>query len=282
MKLRVRHRTTYHYPFPVRDSFNEVRLQPTQDSAQTRRAFSIKTDPRKAFSQYLDFYGNIVHYFEVAEPHHQLTIETFSEVETHQDSRGQPPTGRTLADLNPQESSESLHDFMLGSKYVDLSPEIWRAALDILPQGITDITADIALLAQWVYQNFTYEPGATQVHTTMSQSLSLRRGVCQDFAHILIGLCRSLKLPARYISGYFLNDSHRPAPDESEASHAWAEVYIPQFGWYGIDPTHNRPTDQRYIKVAAGRDYADIRPVAGTYRGPASREMHIFVRVTQA
>jgi transglutaminase-like putative cysteine protease len=105
-------------------------------------------------------------------------------------------------------------------------------------------------------------------------------GVCQDFAHVHLGLCRSLGIPARYVSGYFLNTTRRT--DEIEASHAWIEAWIPDHGWVGFDPTHDRPADERYVRVAVGRDYADIRPLSGSYRGAPTRELIVDVRVRLA
>jgi transglutaminase-like putative cysteine protease len=104
-------------------------------------------------------------------------------------------------------------------------------------------------------------------------------GVCQDFAHVHLGLCRSLGIPARYVSGYFFNTTRRPR--EIEASHAWIEAYVPGFGWAAFDPTHDRPADDRYVKVAVGRDYADIRPINGTYRGAPTRSLKVDVKVRQ-
>lgn len=281
MRLHIRHRTRYHYATEARDSFNEVRLAPVNDELQRRISFSLKTDPREGFSQYLDFYGNLVHYFEIGGPHRTLSIESVAIVETAPDPRGVVPSGQPLSAMANHSAQENLHDFLRDSKYITLTPEIWRAALDVVTSPIEDVWAAANALSHWVFTNFYYEPGATLVTTTMSEALSMRRGVCQDFAHVLCGLCRSLKIPARYVSGYFLDEERTLAPGESEASHAWVEVYVPSFGWAGLDPTHDRPTDERYIKVATGRDYADIRPVAGTYRGSTAREMEIFVRVSR-
>jgi transglutaminase-like putative cysteine protease len=105
-------------------------------------------------------------------------------------------------------------------------------------------------------------------------------GVCQDFAHVMLGLCRQSGIPARYVSGYFFNNRRRPG--EIEASHAWVEVMVPGFGWTAFDPTHDRVADERYVKVATGRDYADIRPVSGTYKGAPTRSLKVEVAVREA
>jgi transglutaminase-like putative cysteine protease len=109
--------------------------------------------------------------------------------------------------------------------------------------------------------------------------MALRAGVCQDFAHVMLGLCRCIGIPARYASGYFLNSDRKPG--EMEASHAWIEAFIPGHGWAAYDPTHARRPDERYVKVAVGRDYADIRPVSGTYRGAKTSELRVEVEVRE-
>ena len=105
-----------------------------------------------------------------------------------------------------------------------------------------------------------------------SCALQQRRGVCQDFAHVMIGMCRTLKIPTLYVSGYL-------ATETASAMHAWVEVFIPGFGWRPLDPTHNRPTDETYIKVAVGRDYADVAPVSGRYRGTRERRLTVEVNI---
>jgi transglutaminase-like putative cysteine protease len=113
----------------------------------------------------------------------------------------------------------------------------------------------------------------------MRDVLRTKRGVCQDFAHVMLGVCRSLKIPCRYVSGYLYNgpaDRLRGA----QASHAWVEVYLPELGWHGLDPTNNGQPDERYVKVAVGRDYADVAPLKGTYRGTGERKMTVDVLVT--
>jgi 1-pyrroline-5-carboxylate dehydrogenase len=136
---------------------------------------------------------------------------------------------------------------------------------------------DALALAGHLYRVFTYVPSATHAGTRVAEVLRTRRGVCQDYAHVLLALCRTQGIPARYVSGYFFDDSRQG--HEPEASHAWVEVFLPGYGWKGIDPTHNRLADVRYVKLAVGRDYADIRPVNGTYRGRGTRQLHVEVNV---
>jgi transglutaminase-like putative cysteine protease len=117
-----------------------------------------------------------------------------------------------------------------------------------------------------------YRPGSTSVHTHMRDALARRNGVCQDFAHVMIGLCRSMKIPALYVSGYL-------SIETANATHAWVEVFIPGIGWRGLDPTHNQQTDGRYVKIAVGRDYGDVPPVTGTYKGTVDRQLKVEVKI---
>jgi transglutaminase-like putative cysteine protease len=134
-----------------------------------------------------------------------------------------------------------------------------------------------AQLMNYVNQNFEYRQNVTDVSTTVLEVLAHRGGVCQDLAHVLIGLCRALDLPARYVSGYTVSDGGRGPRRGGGASHAWAEVYTDGYGWRGFDPTNNLLANDRYVKLATGRDYSDVAPTRGTYRGSADERLTVSV-----
>jgi transglutaminase-like putative cysteine protease len=144
--------------------------------------------------------------------------------------------------------------------------DAWQAAVKVM---------------QFICNEFEYEPEATTVHTPIAEAIAHRKGVCQDFTHVMLGMCRSLRIPARYVSGYLYNGPLDEL-EGAQASHAWCEVYIPDYGWRALDPTNNQQADERYIKVAVGRDYGDIVPVQGTYRGAGAKKMTVDVNVTLA
>lgn len=277
MNLRVVHRTTFSYAGKAHDSFNEVRLQPLRDPLQHCREFRLELTPHASTREYDDFYGNTIHYFDVAEPHTKLIIEAVSMVETVPTTERPPVPAVLAATLEAAPEREMLAEFYSSSSYVPLDVELWREAQDALADGRADVWSDVRRLGEHVHRTFVYQPNSTGVNTRATEALKLRMGVCQDFAHVHLGLCRSVGIPARYVSGYFFNDTRRPR--EIEASHAWVEVYVPGHGWVAFDPTHNRRADDRYIKVAVGRDYADIRPVNGTYRGAPTRSLKVEVTV---
>jgi transglutaminase-like putative cysteine protease len=272
MKWEIVHRTQYAYALPVTESFNEVRLHPVSDESQQVNDFLLKILPATRLRHHRDFYSNIVHHFEITEPHTTLLVESFLHVTTLPrpplDAAERPfPLGR----IGEAAREPRIFDFLQESRFVDLSPETWRLALDAKEETADTWQAALAMM-RFVYGRTKYESKSTDVHTHMSDVLRERRGVCQDFAHVMIGLCRSLKIPALYVSGYL-------ATETASATHAWVEVLVPGIGWRGLDPTHNRQVDENYVKIAVGRDYADVPPVTGNYKGTTDRKMLVSVKI---
>ena len=279
MHLSILHRTTFTYAGKAHDSFNEVRLRPIDDAFQKCVNFDLRLEPTATPQDCSDFYGNTIHYFDIAEGHTKLIVEAQSLVETTpNDDRPSVPSVSS-SDLEHSAEREMFAEFYTSSHYVPLEVELWREAQDALCDGRADVWNEVCRLGRHIYRTFAYKPKTTGVSTRANDALKLRMGVCQDFAHVHLGLCRSLGIPARYVSGYFFNTTRRPR--EIEASHAWIEAYVPGFGWAAFDPTHDRPVDDRYVKVAVGRDYADIRPINGTYRGAPTRSLKVAVKVRQ-
>jgi transglutaminase-like putative cysteine protease len=279
MLFSLLHRTTFVYTGKAHDSFNEVRLKPVDDGNQICKSFELRTDPGTQVRDYLDFYGNAVHYFDVVPGHEKLVVEAVSEIETTPNSArpAVPLVHRTGTE--PASDSELHSEFLVDSHYVPLEVEVWKEAKDALPDGPKDVWSDVRQICRHVYTTFAYKPRSTGVATLATDAIKLRAGVCQDFAHVALGMCRCSGIPARYVSGYFFKSQRQD--NEEEASHAWIEAFVPGFGWAAFDPTHDRAADERYIKAAAGRDYADIRPVSGTYRGGRTRSLKVDVQVRQ-
>ena len=280
MKLHVFHRTRYDYPAAVIESFNETRLQPTSADGQICNGFILKVLPSTRLAHYLDFYLNCVHFFEIPEPHTSLTIESSSMVTTV--SHALPPGQQTvpMARLRECMALEQCYDFMQSSKHVEIDPVVWRLAVDA-SLGEQDAWQTAVKVMEFIHNEFEYEPEATTVNTPIHEVIDHRKGVCQDFTHVMLGMCRSLKIPARYVSGYLYNGPLDEL-EGAQASHAWCEVYVPDYGWRALDPTNDQQADERYIKVAVGRDYADIVPVQGRYRGAGTKKMTVDVNVTLA
>ncbi|HTR40553.1 MAG TPA: transglutaminase family protein [Pseudomonadales bacterium] len=272
MKWEILHRTQYTYVSPVSESFNEVRLHPVSNEWQQVNDFLLKVLPATRLRHHRDFYSNIVHHFDIPEPHKVLVVESFLHVTT----KSHPllavsETTFPLARIGEAAREPRVFDFLQESRFVDMSPETWRFALDATA-GATDTWQAALAIMHFIHGRTKYEPKSTNVHTHMSDVLKERRGVCQDFAHAMLGLCRALKIPALYVSGYL-------ATEIASATHAWVEVLVPGIGWRGLDPTHNRQIDETYVKIAVGRDYADVPPVTGNYKGTTDRKMEVSVKI---
>lgn len=280
MKLQVHHRTHHAYAAPVRDSFNEARLEPVESEQQTRQSFLLKVLPPTRLTHFYDFYRNCVHVIDLTAPHQELTVEATSIVTTRDlPALAEDALPSPVAALAACERLGECYDFLQPSTYVRSTPEAGQLALD-LGAGHSDVWQIVQGIMRHLGSEFRYLPAVTHVHTTMEEALRLRQGVCQDFAHVMIGLCRALKIPARYVSGYLYNG---PADQlkGTQATHAWVEVFLPGVGWRGLDPTNQQAVNQRYVKVAIGRDYADVSPLRGNYRGTASRKLSVEVLVTR-
>jgi transglutaminase-like putative cysteine protease len=271
MKYDILHRTRYAYSAPVRDSFNDVRLQPMPIPEQTVESFLLKVLPAARLTHFRDFYSNWVNHFEINEPHSYLLIEAQSRVLTHPPA---PLPAEKLCSFDKMKEAPNIErcfDYLQASRFVELTPEAWKLSLDAT-DGVDDAWLAVLALMKFIHGYIKYVPNSTHVHTHMNQVVKDRRGVCQDFAHLMLGLCRSLKIPARYVSGYLATES-------ASATHAWMEVFIPGHGWRALDPTHNRQISETYVKIGHGRDYGDVPPVSGNYRGTLERTMEVEVKI---
>lgn len=278
MFIRIKHTSIYEYASLVCDSVNEVRMIPRSGPLQRRWKHSLSITPDAEVYSFKDFYLNGVYVVEVSEKHQRLEVVSDSLVESLPDDRELDdryfPRDRLREDL----VDENIYDFLADSTYVFKDPDIWKLSVDALDGEVDCIWKAALRFCDFIHQHFEYKPESTHVESRLADILQLKKGVCQDFAHVMLGMCRVQEIPARYVSGYFYNPERE---HEAQASHAWVEVYIPGEGWVGLDPTHKRRVDETYVKVAVGRDYRDVPPVSGTYRGTSNRTLIVDVRVTR-
>jgi transglutaminase-like putative cysteine protease len=275
----VNHVTTFRYAGLVCDSVNEVRLRPLSDDLQVCLDFQLLTDPPSDPRRYRDAFGNAVHTFDVIDPHTVLTVTARSRVTTYSstlpDDLAALPDAYTPLAL---EEAGDLIDFLQPTSRADFHPTIadYSAAVR-QAQPTAGLGPLVWGLAHGLHERLEYVPGATDVGTIASEALVACRGVCQDYTHVLLAALRMLGIPARYTSGYF--HSRGMGEVGAQASHAWVEVWFPSRGFVGVDPTNDRLVDDRYIRVAYGRDYDDVAPIKGSYRGaePSALEVHVFV-----
>ncbi len=277
MRLSVLHRTTFIYGATATRSINTLHLEPRTFPYQKTLAALIRVIPATRVRRFTDLFQNITHHFELHEPHLRLEIE--SRIRVHNlpldistASREALPAG-----FNDSSIREQIWPYLQESRWVSRHPDVWRQAVDITRPWPAVYQQTCAIM-EWIHREFRYEPGVTSADTHLEEAFALRRGVCQDFTHVMLGLCRSVGIPARYASGYLYNGP-RDTLLGAQASHAWAEIYLPEAGWIGFDPTNNTLADERYVKIAVGRDYDDVAPVRGNYHGTGHCRMEVQVEV---
>jgi transglutaminase-like putative cysteine protease len=281
MLYEATHVTRYTYEGPVSQCLNEARLTPRSFPGQRTQQSTIKIVPEPAiFEHRMDYFGNDVTTFTVLQTHDELTTTATSIVEVER----QPPP--MLPDLPWEEASAHLaahldsasleaYEFVFDSPYVAASPQLATYAQPTFRPGRPLVEA-VTELSHRIHTEFRYQPKSTSIDMPLTQVLANRRGVCQDFSHVMIGALRSMHLAARYVSGYLRSGSDVQG---AEASHAWVAVFIPAYGWLSFDPTNDiLPTDG-HITLAWGRDYGDVTPIKGIALGGGAQTIEVSVDV---
>ena len=283
------HATEFRYDRAVSESYNEVRLRPMHDETQSCLSFRLLTDPVSRGTSYRDSFGNWVHQFNILPEHCHLKIEAESVVLAHE-APSLPVGGMKLSELEDrrEQLEEEFLDFIVPTGYVPHVPQL-EELIEAASRGSDGTVSGFVKEASFqIHEKFKYVKGATHVNSSIQDSLAVQAGVCQDFAHLLLGVVRKRGLPARYVSGYLVPE-RAASPDAKlqeviggSASHAWAEVYLPDSGWIGLDPTLGQPLGLQHVRVAYGRDYGDVAPVRGVYKGHAGQRLSVDVSVRPA
>jgi transglutaminase-like putative cysteine protease len=279
----VRHTTTFRYEPAVRESVMEVRLQPRSDGEQRCLNFVLNVDPAANVMQYRDFMGNVVHHFDIAGKHAMVKVTAQSAVEVQTVAEPRAADSGDWADLDAQVEGNDYWEMLLPSHFAQSSAALEQLAAELGCERRGNPLALLTELNEAIYKLFAYVPNSTKVDSPIAEALETRQGVCQDFAHIMIALVRGVKIPCRYVSGYMFHrdDTERDRSLEG-ASHAWIEALVPRLGWVAFDPTNNLVGGDRHIRVAIGRDYADVPPTRGVYKGEAQSELSVAVTVSPA
>lgn len=282
MRFKVCHRTQYEYHQPVSESVGELRMRPVDDDLQRCLEYSLSIHPEStAPRSFRDFFGNTVECFSVPFRHSALIIECHSVVDTGlvvpHDRQLETTLGEARQILRSSPAETLL--YLGASRLVNAVRVSGITGFGVVRASVP-IGEAISGINRWIHANFRYNSGATDVETPLEQVLERREGVCQDFAHVFLAIARGLGLPARYVSGYV--ESRVPGEDKDShiggmASHAWVEVMLPGGLWWGLDPTNNCVAGERHVKVAVGRDYSDVPPVRGTFRGGGSHQLAVEV-----
>ena len=282
MYYSIRHLTKFLYKNAVSESIMETRMHPRSDAQQRCLTFHLSVSPRCRVFSYRDHLANHVHHFDIPGQHGQLVIvaESLVEMAPHAAIPEALPDG-SWAELDRLVHEGDYWEMLLPSEFCESTPLLDKLAVDLNVCRRDDPLMVLHELNERLYRYFDYVPKSTKVDSPIDVALTSRKGVCQDFAHIMITLVRSkLKMPCRYVSGYLAHREHDSDRSAASATHAWVEALLPQLGWVGFDPTNWLVAGDRHIRTAIGRDYADVPPTHGMFRGRAKSELTVAVRVT--
>jgi transglutaminase-like putative cysteine protease len=276
-EFKIQHITKYTYDNFVRDSANKIILYPLVDIYQDVIKHDLTITGSPLVDTYIDYYGNEVGSFTYTEPHSMLVINSRVSVNTH-------PRPLPVDNIFAAEQWNELFNLRYIVPYIDfLKQEYFEGLSELQPvvenERRTDDTPYRTALkfCQYVYKNFEYIKGVTTVETTLDEIWKIKAGVCQDFAHLLMVMLRLVGIPARYVSGYIC--PNRDGMRGEGATHAWAEAYIPGYGWLGIDPTNNCVANENHVRLAVGRNFSDCSPVKGVYKGSSGHKLEVSVSV---
>lgn len=286
-RLRIRHTTRYTYDQPVQRSTHNLHLRPIDDWKQTVLSYHLRIEPEVQTIEYEDVFGNWATRFEIRQPYTRLAIAAESVVEVLDVDPFafarlpiRPPSfplvwmpwERTM--LAPYLNPVELPDTQL--------QEIYDYAMSFVERNNHDLMETLFAINLELFRNYQYTPGATDLETSPFEVMNNRCGVCQDFANLFICMARLLGIPARYVCGYLYTGNTAASRATSDATHAWVQLYIPNIGWKGFDPTNGVLPQTDHVRVGYGRHWADVAPTSGTIYSQAKEAMQVEVEVTEA
>ncbi len=285
-RLRVRHVTRYAYDRVIERSTHRMHLRPIHDWKQIVVAHQLKVSPRVEEVEYEDVFGNWTTRFEVTKPYKQLTITADSVVEVFDND----PFEFAKRSIRPQSFPLVWMPWERTTLAPYLTPDelpepqlraLYEYAMSFVKRNKGDLMETLFAMNLTLFREYQYVPGCTTVDTSAFEVMVQRCGVCQDFANLFINLARLLGIPARYVCGYIFTGHNSAGRATSDASHAWVQLYIPNIGWKGFDPTNGTLPQTDHIRIAYGRHYLDATPTEGTIFGQAAETMTLQVEVTE-
>jgi len=272
----IHHITKYAYDRPVIESMNEIRIFPYQCREQETLVHDLKITHNPDIQTFIDYWGNKTGTFNVLIPHNELVIESKLVIRTI----SSPNTAINFEGTWQQLSEEVNEKLQL----LELSTPILirqQGEIDEIVKSISankeSVAVTIGNCSEYIFKNFQYIKGITDIETTVDEILSHRSGVCQDFAHLMLQILRTLRIPCRYVSGYIC--PRRDGMRGEGATHAWVDAWVPQYGWAGIDPTNNVWVTNNHVKLAVGSEFKDCTPAKGTFKGPARQLLSVYVSI---
>jgi transglutaminase-like putative cysteine protease len=278
----IRHITSFAYEPAIRESVMEVRVQPRNEAQQRCLTFSLDVTPGANIMAYRDFLGNTIHHFDIPGRHTQFKITAQALVDV------QAASVPTVADVGTWEDLDSIvangdyWEMLLPSHFTQPTQLLEALAKELRVERRGSPLETLLDLNKSIYKTFDYVPNVTKVDSLIDDALRDRKGVCQDLSHVMIALVRQLSVPCRYVSGYLCQREGARDRSADGATHAWLEAFLPGCGWLAFDPTNGSIGGQRHIRVAIGRDYADVPPTRGVYKGDAESELSVAVLVAPA
>ena len=278
---RIQHTSRYKYSFPVQSSAMTLCFRPLEDENQSVLEYEIETEPAVGLTHEKDFFGNTKHYLLLHQPHESLEIVSSAVVEVTAKEELPDSLGADgWEEVNAWEHSMEHWEYTHPSPMARPSPEL---AEFVSGRGLGEPDGDpmnaLKALSNALYDSFEYMPGSTSAISSIEEILRTGKGVCQDYAHVMITIARGWGVPTRYVSGYLYVEDDMGNPIPSAASHAWVECLVPGLGWMGIDPTNNRLVGERHVRVAVGRDYQDVSPTRGIMLGSGDTRLEVEVRM---
>lgn len=279
-RIAVVHRTGYRYESEVESSYNEARVTPLTTLGQTTLDSSVEVSPTASILRYWDYWGTMVHAFDVHVPHTELEVVASAVVETGQrGADGPAPAEVQWSQLASLAAVDRHGELLAPTVYVPRSPEIAAAAAEIAG-GCRGPAEACDAAVGWVRDHVRYEKGSTHVASSATDALASGAGVCQDFSHLTLALLRAMDVPSRYVSGYLHpNDGAEVGDRVAGESHAWVEAWLGE--WVPFDPTAGSYSASRHVIVGRGRDYGDVAPLKGIYHGGACESLGVTVELTR-
>ncbi len=274
-RLQITHTTHYAYDTPVAQSYNEARLEPRSDRHQTVLASRIEVEPATRVVRHVDYWGSVVHHFDVQIPHQELTVIGRTTVETA--TSPAEPGDIGWEELGSDKLRDEFEELLVPTASVGWDDELAALAAEMRAASATPAAAAEAASA-WVHDHLEYKRGSTGVRTTATEVLATGAGVCQDFAHLSLALLRAMGIPSWYVSGYLHPRKEAPLDEPLVGeSHAWVAAFTGTV--WPLDPTSLNPVAERHVRVAAGRDYRDVSPFRGIYAGHAKQDLDVTVEL---
>lgn len=280
MRLDIRYVTRFTYHQPVRESSNELRACPTTDDRQQLVSYRVITVPFSRIHTSVDHWGTRVDAFGIREPHTELEVVAEAAVETEPAAAmtATPP----LAALQDAAFRDAHAEYLQPTVHSRGGEAVDALAAELRAQASDDVTDLVFAVHEIIGHRLRYVTGSTEVGIDLEEVLQRAEGVCQDYAHLFVALCRSLHIPARYVSGYLytVDDSTGADAEVDEVrvqTHAWGEAAIPGAGWWALDPTNRQDVSERHVKIGHGRDYDDVQPLKGAFSGPPAHDLEVEV-----